>query len=233
MCGRFALSITPADIANVFRTVGALPNVEPTWNMAPSQAAPVVRRQPKTGERHLDLLQWGMLPHFERDPRAARKPTNARAETVARLPTFRGAFASRRCLVPAEAFYEWKRDGKLKQPFAIGRADGAPLAFGGLWESWTDPASGQVTRTFCIVTTDANATMAPIHNRMPVVLEPEDWPVWLGEADGDPAALLRPAADQVLRVWPVSTEVNNVRHNGPGLLAPMREEAESGGPNPA
>jgi putative SOS response-associated peptidase YedK len=135
--------------------------------------------------------------------------------------------------VPANAFYEWKHDGKLKQPFAIARADGSPLAFGGIWESWTDPASGDITRSFAIVTTEANATMATIHDRMPVVLEPADWPAWLGEEDGDAKALLRPAADGVLRTWPVSTDVNSVRHNGAALLQPMREEAADGGPNPA
>jgi len=233
MCGRFALSMTPADLARVFGTRNAVPNFAPTWNLPPSQPAPVVRHHPQTGERHLDLLRWGLIPHFERDPARARMLNNARAETVATLPSFRGAFASRRCIVPAEAFYEWRRDGELKQPFAIARADGAPLAFGGIWESWTDPANGDVIRSFAIVTTDANATMAPIHGRMPLVLEPRDWPVWLGEEQGDSKALLRPAADTVLRTWPVSTEVNSVQHNGAELLQPMREEAAGGGPNSA
>ena len=127
----------------------------------------------------------------------------------------------------------WKRDGKLKQPFAFARADGAPLALGGLWESWTDPESGDVTRSFAIVTTDANGTLAPIHDSMPVVLEPADWLVWLGEEEGDPKALLRPSVDTVLRTWPVSTDVNSVRHNGAELLQPMQEEAVEGGPNSA
>ena len=175
----------------------------------------------------------GIIPHFERDPTHARMLNNARAKTVAKLPSFRGAFATRRCIVPADAFYEWKRDGQLKQPFAIGRTDSTLLALGGLWESWTDPANGDITRSFAIVTTDANATMAPIHDRMPLVLEPADWPVWLGEQEGDLKALLRPAADAVLRTWPVSTDVNSVRHNGAELLHPMREEASEGGPNSA
>ncbi len=141
MCGRFALSMTPADLAGVFGTRNAVPNFAPTWNLPPSLPAPVVRHNPKTGVRSLDVLRWGLIPHFERDPAHARMFNNARAETVAKLPSFRGAFAARRCIVPADAFYEWKRDGKLKQPFAIARADGAPLAFGGIWESWTDPAT--------------------------------------------------------------------------------------------
>ena len=233
MCGRFALSRTPADLATVFGTHNALPNFQPNWNLPPSQPAPVVRHNPRTGARSLDVLRWGLIPHFVRDPAHARMLNNARADTVAKLPSFRGAFAARRCIVPADAFYEWKRDGKLKQPFAFARADGALLALGGIWESWTDPASGDVTRSFAIVTTDANGTMAPIHDRMPVVLEPTDWPVWLGEEEGDPKTLLRPAADTVLRTWPVSTDVNSVRHNGAELLQPMQEAAVEGGLNSA
>jgi len=225
--------MTPADLSGVFGTSNAVPNFAPNWNLPPSQLAPVVRHNPKSGERHLNLLRWGLIPHFERDPAHARMLNNARAETVAKLPSFRGAFAARRCIVPAEAFYEWKRDGKLKQPFAIARADGAPLALGGLWESWTDPVNGDVTRSFAIVTTDANATMAPIHDRMPLVLEPADWSVWLGEQEGNPKGLLRPTADTVLRTWPVSTDVNSVQHNGADLLKPTREEAPEGGPNSA
>jgi len=233
MCGRFALSMTPTDLAGVYGTRNPVPNFQPNWNLPPSQLAPVVRHDPKTGKRSLDVLRWGLIPHFERDPAHARMLNNARAETVAKLPSFRGAFAARRCIVPAEAFYEWKRDGKLKQPFAIARVDAALLAFGGVWESWTDPANGAITRSFAIVTTDANGTMAPIHDRMPVVLEPADWPVWLGEEEGDPKTLLRSAADTVLKTWPVSTDVNSVRHNGVELLRPMREESVVGGPNPA
>ena len=170
MCGRYIATTPPEELRRLFGTVNDLPNWEPTWNMAPSQLGPVVRLHPGTGARHLDLLRWGLIPHFERDSAHARMLNNARAETVAKLPSFRGAFAARRCIVPAEAFYEWKRDGKLKQPFAIARADGAPLAFGGIWESWTDPANGDVTRSFAIVTTDSNATMAPITMR--AMLEP-------------------------------------------------------------
>ena len=233
MCGRFALSQTPADLAKVFGTHNAVPNFQPNWNLPPSQPALVVRHNPKTVERSLDVLRWGLIPHFERNPAHARMLNNARAETVAKLPSFRGAFAARRCIVPANAFYEWKRDGKLKQPFAIARADGTSLALAGIWESWTDPASGDVTRSFAIVTTDANGTMAPIHDRMPVVLEWSDWPVWLGEKEGDLKTLLRPAADTVLRTWPVSTDVNSVRHKGAELLQPMQEEAVGGGLNSA
>ena len=147
MCGRFALSMTPGNLATVFGTSNAVPNFRPNWNLPPSQPAPVVRHNPKTGERSLDMLRWGLIPHFERDPAHARMLNNARAETVAKLPSFRGAFAARRCIVPAEAFYEWKRDGKLMQPFAIACADDAPRAGGGVGGSVAAPARrGQLRR---------------------------------------------------------------------------------------
>lgn len=180
----------------------------------------VVRRHPETGERHLDLLTWGLVPHWTKDIHQARRPINARAETAATSPMFRGVLAQRRCLVPADAFYEWKAMPGGKQPYAIARQDGAPLAFAGLWDGWRWP-NGDVLRTFAIITTEANATMTDIHDRMPAILEMADWPAWLGEAEGDPVALLRPAADDVLKLWPISRAVNNVRNNGGALLAPV------------
>ena len=143
-----------------------VPNVAPSWNVAPTQNATVVRRHPETGERHLDLLTWGLVPHWTKDIHQARRPINARAETVATSAMFRGALAQRRCLVPADAFYEWKAMPGGKQPYAIARQDGAPLAFAGLWEGWRWP-NGDVLRTFAIITTEANATMTDIHDRMP------------------------------------------------------------------
>jgi putative SOS response-associated peptidase YedK len=196
------------------------PNLPPSSNVAPSQNAMVVRRHPETGERHLDLLTWGLVPHWTKDLEAARKPINARAETVATSGMFRAALAARRCLLPANAFYEWKATPSGKQPYAIARQDGAPLAFAGLWEGWR-ASEGDVLRTFAIITTQANASMAALHDRMPAILEPADWPAWLGEAEGDPVALLRPAAENVLRVWPISRAVNNVRNNGADLLEPV------------
>ena len=134
---------------------------------------------------------------------------------------FRDAFASRRCLVPAAAFYEWQAvPGDPKQPYAIAKADGSPMAFAGLWEGWRGP-EGQIERTFAIITTNANEDVAALHDRMPVILEPEHWPLWLGEADGDPATLLLPVSRGVLRIWPVSRNVNRPANNGPELLEPI------------
>ncbi len=172
---------------------------------------------PETGERRLDALRWGLVPHFTKDLKACKRPINARSETIATSGMFRGALAARRCLVPADAFYEWKAVADGKQPYAIARTDGAPLAFAGLWEGWRDPA-GEVLRTFTIATTAANEDMAGLHDRMPVILEPAAWPVWLGEDVGDFTALLRPAPAGTVRLWPVSRAVNNVRNNGSELL---------------
>jgi putative SOS response-associated peptidase YedK len=220
MCRRYASFLPPEAIARLFRTVNPLPNATATWNLAPSQEAMVIRRHPETGERHLGLLKWGLLPSWSKDPAAAPRPINARAETVASSSMFRGAFARRRCLVPASAFYEWVKTGGPKMPYAFARTDGQPMAFAGLWGGIRWP-SGEVSRTFAIITTDANELMAPIHNRMPVILEPGDWPVWLGEAANDPSVLLHPPAEDVLRAWPVSLRVNSSRNNDASLLDPV------------
>ncbi len=218
MCGRYA-SVLPAEaLRRTFRTVNPLPNIEPSWNVAPTQSAPVVRRHPETGERHLDLLQWGLLPYWTKEPVRAQRPINARADTVAKSGMFRRAFQQRRAIVPADVFYEWKVVANGKQPYAIARQDGQPMAFAGLWEGfrWTD---GTVTRSFAIITTDASPDVAELHDRMPVILEPADWPAWLGEVEGDPGSLLHPAPHGTLRRWPVDRRVGSPRNNGPELLA--------------
>ena len=218
MCGRYASFLPAEALRGLFHTVNPTPNWEPTWNMAPTRDAPVVRLHPETRARHLDLLRWGLVPHWAKDPKSVRQPINARAETLATTPMFRDALARRRCLVPADVFYEWQAADGAKLPFAVARSDGQPMVFAGLWEGWRG-ADGTVLRTFTIVTTNANAVLRPIHERMPVILEPSDWPTWLGEVDDDPAHLLRPSAAE-LRVWRVGTAVNNVRNDNAALLEP-------------
>ena len=237
MCGRFASTLAPDMIRALFATQGAVPNIAQSWNVAPTQDAMVVRRHPPSGERRLDLLRWGLIPSWTPDLKAARKPINARSETAAGSGMFKGALAARRCLVPADAFYEWQTVADGKQPYAIARRDHAPVTFAGIWEGWRSP-DGEVVRSFAILTTSANTTMRVLHERMPVILEPQDWPVWLGEAPGDPASLMRPAADDVLELWPVSRAVNSVRNNGANLLdrngtpqpAPAGDEQPGGNP---
>ena len=233
MCGRYASALPADEMRRLFRIVGELPNVEPSWNIAPTQRAAVIRRHPDTGDDRLDLLTWGLVPGFTKDLKSARKPINARSETVASSGMFRGALAKRRAIVPADLFYEWRAQADGKQPFAIARVDGHPLAFAGLWEGWKSPEGG-ILRTFTILTTEANAEMRAVHDRMPVVLEPEAWPAWLGGQAAELASLMRPAPDGTLRMWPVSRDVNSPRHNRPDLVAPIalpdppRDEDEAG-----
>jgi putative SOS response-associated peptidase YedK len=197
--------------------VNALINFAPSWNIAPTQPAPVVRLHPSSLERHLDLLSWGLVPHWVGDLKTARRPINARSETASTSPMFRDALARRRCLVIADAFYEWQVGTVPKRPHAIARRDGGSMMFAGLWEGWKG-SDGTVVRSFALLTTAANAQLRHLHERMPVILETADWPTWLGEQPGEPANLLRPSTAE-LRIWQVSTAVNNVRHNGPELLA--------------
>ncbi|WP_288036991.1 SOS response-associated peptidase [Acidiphilium sp.] len=221
MCGRFASTTPPETVARRFKTAGPAPNAAPSWNVAPNQPAMVVRRHPRTGESHLDLLTWGIIPRWTKDLAKARKPINARAETVATSPMFRDAFHRRRCIVPADAFYEWQaQESGPKQPYAIARRDGEMLAFAGIWEGWRGPAA-EILRTFSIIVTAANEDLAPIHDRMPVILEQRDWPAWLGDQEADPAELLRPAEAGTVRIWPVSARVNKPANNDAALLEPI------------
>jgi putative SOS response-associated peptidase YedK len=218
MCGRYASFLPAEALRTLFHTANPLPNFAPTWNMAPTREAPVIRVHPQTRARHLDLLRWGLVPHWAKNPRSVRQPINARAETIAEAPMFRDAFARRRCLVPADLFYEWQASDNRKLPYAVARADGQPMVFAGLWEGWRG-ADGTVVRSFTIVTTHANPALESIHPRMPVIVEPPDWPAWLGEVEADVAALLHPSQAE-LRTWRVSTAVNNVRNDNAALLEP-------------
>ncbi|PHK95615.1 DUF159 family protein [Pseudoroseomonas rhizosphaerae] len=218
MCGRFFLQRDPQRLAEYFEAVPPFPNHPPSWNVAPTQDSLVVRRHPESGARHLGVLRWGLVPRWARDASGAAKLMNARSEGIAEKPSFREAFARRRCLVPADGFYEWRQEGKRKQPYAVALRDGAPMALAGLWEGWQQP-DGAWLRSFSIVTTEANAKQALVHHRMPVILPREDWPVWLGEAEGDPLALLRPSPPEDLACWPVAARVGRFAENDAGLIA--------------
>ena len=216
MCGRFASYTSPSAIGSLFGTSGPAPNFQPSWNVSPSNNAMVIRRHPETGERRTDLLRWGLIPSWSKDLRGRAQPVNARSESAATSAMFKDALAQRRCLVPADAFYEWETRPDGKQPYAIARRDGLPLAFAGVWEWWKGP-NGKLVRTFAILTTSANATMCQLHERMPVILETGDWRAWLENA-AQAAELMLPASDNVLHLWPVSQAVNSVRNNGAELL---------------
>lgn len=217
MCGRYAAFRSVEEVRRLFGTSNPPPNFAATWNMAPTRSAPVVRLHPTEGVRHLDLLRWGLVPHWAKDPKALKQqPINARSETAATAPMFRDALVRRRCIVPIDVFYEWRVADGAKIPTAVARADGAPMAAAGLWEGWRG-ADGEVLRSYAILTTVACEGLAHLHERMPVILEEADWAVWLGEQEGEPAALMRPSA-AAFRTWRVSTRVNNVRNDGPELV---------------
>ena len=158
----------------VFNVTGPLPNVPPRYNIAPTQDAPVVRQTKDADEREMDMLRWGLVPSWSQGPDSGYSMINARAETVATKPAFRSAFRFRRCLVPADGFYEWRKVAGRKQPYRITVKDGEPFAFAGLWEHWTGP-DGYVVQSFTIVVTEANELLRPIHDRMPVILDPADY----------------------------------------------------------
>lgn len=223
MCGRYILQRDPAGLTTYFDTTDApTPNFAASWNVAPTQEGLVVRRNPQTGARHLDNLRWGLVPHWSKDAARAAQLINARSETILDKPSFREAFAKRRCLVPMDGFYEWYSEGKAKQPFAVALRDGAPMAVAGLWENWKRP-DGTWMRTYSIITTASAGRQALMHARMPVILPLEAWSSWLGESPAgqdELLALMQPAEDSLLAFWPVGSRVGRVAENDAGLLVP-------------
>jgi putative SOS response-associated peptidase YedK len=196
----------------------------PSYNVAPQTFQPVVRLNPDSGERELTVMRWGLVPFWSKDGKAGFNTINAKAETVATSPLYREAMKRRRCLVPADWFYEWKKlDEKAKQPFAIGLENGALFAFAGLWETWKDKETGKVLETYTIITTDPNELTEPIHNRMPVIVAPKDYERWMapGEPSRLPVDLLRPYPADEMKAWKVSADVGNVRNNRPELAEPL------------
>jgi putative SOS response-associated peptidase YedK len=223
MCGRFARRSTREVLAEWFGVdLEDLPPFIPSYNVAPQSVQPVVRVSRDSGHPEFAMLRWGLVPFWAKDAKIGYTTINARAEDAASKPAFRDAMRKRRCLVPADAFYEWARsDAKTKQPYAIALRSGEPYAFAGLWEQWR-PKEGEPLETFTILTTDPNDVLEPIHNRMPVILEPKDYGRWLDHtgASRPPVDLLRPFPAEQLIAWPVGDRVGNVRNNDPELLAP-------------
>jgi putative SOS response-associated peptidase YedK len=212
MCGRYRSTVTTKEMADLF-DLAELLAVEPRYNIAPSQPVLTVRQDPESGKRTAGLLTWGLVPHWSKDGTAF---INARSETAASKPAFRDSFRKRRCLIPANGFYEWQKQGSKKQPYFIGLKDGRPFAFAGLWERWQS-AEGPLLETCAILTTGANDLMRPIHERMPVILDRADFGAWLDPAGKSDQlqALLRPYPGSDLEAYPVSTFVNNARNEGP------------------
>lgn len=219
MCGRFTQQRPTAELATIFDAEDLAEHPGQRFNVAPTtEAAVVVQREDR---RAIVRYRWGLVPSWSKEPDGGAKAFNARAETLATSGLFREPFRKRRCLVPVDGFYEWRRDASGKQPLWIHDPSGAPLALAGLWSGRQDPESGEWLRTFTIVTTRPNAFMAPIHDRMPVVIRPDAWSRWLDPSPAEPGelrALLEPVEDLPLDARAVSTLVNNVRNNGPELL---------------
>jgi putative SOS response-associated peptidase YedK len=225
MCGRVRLSSDVSEIRLVFRIPPdrPLPNFPPSWNVAPTDSLPVVRLDTKAGQRSLDMLRWGLVPYWAKDLNVGFANINAKAEGIENKPAFRKSFERRRCLVPVDNFYEWKKTGTGKQPYAIALADRGLMALAGLWENWHSPA-GEWIRTFAIITTQPSELCAELHNRMPVVLKSDVWPAWLGEQPAtvnDLKAMLAPYPSDQMISWPVSTRVGNVKNNDPSLIEPI------------
>ncbi len=197
-----------------------MPWFAPSYNVAPQSVQPVVRLNRDSGGREFSLLRWGLVPFWAKDAKFGYSTINARAEEAATKPAYREALKKRRCLVPADAFYEWQRlDAKTKHPFAFALSSGEPYAFAGLWERWR-PKQGAPLETFTILTTDPNELMEPVHNRMPVILERSDYPRWLdvGDLTRPPVDLLRPFPAEKMVAWPIGDRVGNVRNNDSHLL---------------
>lgn len=228
MCGRFAQPRSADELARIFHARPAADIPGDRFNVAPTDEVTAVVEH--HGERTVDAFRWGLVPFFADSAKGAARLINARAETVETSPAFRVAFARHRCIIPADAFYEWRRErdpvtGRVTRshPFAVRRTDGDPLAFAGLWSAWRHPETAARLYTCSIVTTDPNELVARIHDRMPVVLDRADWDTWLKETTplAELRGLLRPAPAESFDAYAVSPAVNNVRNEGAELLAPL------------
>ncbi len=237
MCGRYSLTTSPDVLAALFRLT-TVPAYALRYNIAPTQAAPIVRIHSETGSRQLDMLRWGLVPSWAKQPDIGSRLINARSETAAEKPAFRHAFKRQRCLVPADAFYEWKKLPTGKQPYVLRLRDGQPFAFAGLWEQWRDSAQPHEPplETFTILTTTANSVVVEVHDRMPVILNANDFDCWLDPSVKDAArlqSLLVPLASEAMVAYPVSRRVNSPAHDDPSCLEPLDASQAEGAPPPS
>ena len=227
MCGRFARRSTQEVLADWFGVeLEDMPFFAPSYNVAPQSTQPVVRLNHDTGKPEFALMRWGLVPYWAKDPKVGYTTINARSEEVTTKPLFRDAIKKRRCLIPADAFYEWQKlGGKAKKPFAFGLKNDEPYAFAGLWERWK-PNEGDPLETFTNLTTDPNELAETVHDRMPVILEPKDYERWMepGDPARPPIDLLRPLPAEKMRSWPVNERVGNVKNDEAGLLKPCEPE---------
>lgn len=222
MCGRMTQQTDTSEVARIFdaEVVDADPGQR--FNVAPTQPVTVVLE--RDGRRLVETHRWGLIPAWAKGPASGHPMINARAETVERTPAYRVAFQRRRCIVPADAFYEWRRLGSRRQPFLIRRNDRGLLAFAGLWSVWPDPGSGEWVRSCAVITTEANEPIAALHDRMPVIIRPGDWSTWLDPRRADRSTLqdlLHPGPPDGLELIAVSSRVNSAQNEGPDLIDPV------------
>jgi putative SOS response-associated peptidase YedK len=228
MCGRYTRTASTKALKDWFPLLEITIDLPPRYNIAPTQTVPVVRRDIDSARPELALMRWGLIPSWAQEPSIGNRLINARCESAADKPFFSAAFRKRRCLVPADGFYEWQKQGKRKQPYCIRLKDGSPFAFAGLWEYWN---KGDVPlETFTILTTDANDLVRPLHDRMPCILDPRDYEQWIDPNLQKPEqvlGMLRPLDGSAMTMCPVSDEVNSPKNDGPGCLAPPAEAGDS------
>ena len=232
MCGRYLITTAPEAMRRLFRYLEQ-PEFPPRYNIAPTQPVPIVRLF--EGERHFALVRWGLIPAWVKDPRAFSLLINARGESINDKPAFRNAMKRRRCLFPADGFYEWKDEGGLRRPYVLRPANGEPVAFAGLWETWMGP-NGEEMETTAIVTTEASRDIAAIHARMPVIVPPDAFDFWLDCTNVDAvtaAALIAPAPAGLLQAYEISRAVNRTANDGPQLIEPAAAEPSTGEANRA
>ena len=231
MCGRYYRRSDKQKIAEAFRAgVPTTFEILPSYNVAPQTFQPVVALNRKTLERELLQMRWGLVPYWAGDPKIGYSTINAKAETLTTSSVFREAFKRRRCLIPADGFYEWQPvDRKTKQPFAFALKDGSLFALAGLFDVWKDKKTGQALFSYSVITTDPNELLEPFHNRMPVIIKPGDYERWIAPAEPHrlPVDLLRPFPDELMTAWKVSPAVGNVKNDDPSLIAPIQDEPPS------
>src|SRR5215217_1521781 len=223
MCGRVAQAKNPTEYGSMLKVdfTKGIPNAPAHYNGAPGQDYMIARLRTDSDDITLDMIRWGLLPPWAKDRKMAWKMINARAETVATAPAFKKAFEKRRCLVPVDGFFEWEKVGKERRPHMIAMLDRRPFTLAGLWENWKNPETGEWERTFTIITTDANELVSELHDRMPVIIAPDDRERWL--RGPNPQELLKPLPSEEMTMWAVSPKLNSPKNDSPDLLEPIQQ----------
>jgi putative SOS response-associated peptidase YedK len=224
MCGRYRRTTAAEELARRYHIpIPPQRDLPISWNIAPTQEVLAIRFHPQSKQRTLDVLRWGLIPYWAKDPKIAYKTINARVETVHTAPSYRQAFMKRRCLIPADGFYEWKKVPGGKIPYSIGMADNSPFVFAGLWEGWKDLGNNEWLHTCAIITGEPNEFVREIHTRMPVILPKEHHDAWLfGEAGKE---ILGPFPSDRMKAWPISDRINTPKNDDPEIIVPVEVES--------